>query len=132
MVQFTRMAQSAPVLAIKYFFGDILLGILYFPVWWYGAGLVFMLGWLKRSFTTANRWLNLSIWIKNLFVPMYGERGFSGRVISFFMRLVVLFGKSGAFLVWAFVILGIFFLYLIALPAAIIGIFYHGVGLLMQ
>jgi hypothetical protein len=130
MVQFSHMAQNAGVLAIKYFFGDILVGLLLFPVWWYSSGFAFMLGWVGRSLSSANKWLSLGVWIKNLFVPMYGESGISGRLISFFMRSVIIFGKSFAFLIWTAATLLFFALYLIALPAAVIGIFYHGVGIL--
>lgn len=43
------------------------------------------------------------IWIRNFFVPMYGQHDWSGRIVSFFMRLVVLIGRLIALLVEAFV-----------------------------
>lgn len=34
------------------------------------------------------RGLALDIWLKNIFVPMYGQRDAASRIISFLMRLV--------------------------------------------
>lgn len=67
---------------------DGLRTILYFPVWWYSKGLLkFVSGgwsWIKDFEQT----MGFSIWLKNLFVPMFGQTDIAGRLISFFLRLV--------------------------------------------
>jgi hypothetical protein len=43
------------------------------------------------------------IWIKNFFVPMYGQYDWTGRLVSIFMRIVVLIGRGIALVVEAMV-----------------------------
>jgi len=69
---------------------NFILDILYFPIWWYTAGLkkrgrVFINNVFKLS-----RYLALKILIVNLFKPMFGQYDWRGRIISFFMRLTQL------------------------------------------
>ena len=123
------MAQNAGVLAIKYFFADLLGGVIAFPIWWYTFGLKIMLDWLGRSFKTVNQYTAVSVWIKNLFVPMYGETGFAGRIISFFIRLFMILARGLGFVVLAIMLCAVFALYLAILPLAVIGIIYHLGGL---
>ena len=49
--------------------------------------------------------LSLKIWLKNLFVPMYGQYDLAGRIISFVLRIVVLFYRLVLFVIWVFVLL---------------------------
>ena len=67
---------------------DGLRAVLYFPLWWYGHGFIKMLGGCASQISDFNATLGFSIWLKNLFVPMFGQNDFMGRVISFFLRLV--------------------------------------------
>lgn len=63
------------------------LTIVYFPLWWYTHGLV---RWGKvcvRIIASANAKFAFSIWVKNIFTPMYGQGDFAGRVISIIVRL---------------------------------------------
>lgn len=67
---------------------QIIWEFLYFPIWWYtvgffraGRGILYFLRNQQAS-------LGLFVWIKNLFVPMYGQHDFAGRIISFFIRVV--------------------------------------------
>lgn len=60
--------------------------ILYFPIWWYSFGLY--AAWMRyiASVQSMNRSLGFTIWLKNIFTPMFQQRDISGRIISFFMR----------------------------------------------
>lgn len=78
----------------KIFLIDVILDILYFPVWWYSKGLKNVLLWAGRRIRIANINLSLRLWLTSLFKPMFGERSRSGRIISFFMRLMVLVWRS--------------------------------------
>ncbi|OGL66384.1 hypothetical protein A2856_01680 [Candidatus Uhrbacteria bacterium RIFCSPHIGHO2_01_FULL_63_20] len=122
------MAQSNAGLAIKYFFGDFVGGVVLFPVWWYTRGLMQAGRWAVGAFSSANRTLGWSIWAKNLFVPMYGETEWSGRIISFGVRFTMLIVRGVGVLVWGVGALALFVFYLIAPPLAVIGILYNAVG----
>ena len=63
--------------------------------------------------------MGLSIHLKFLFKPMYAQRDFAGRVISFFARFIQLIFKLVAFLVSILLFLIVFLLW-IALPMIII------------
>ncbi|OGH68441.1 MAG: hypothetical protein A3I29_02060 [Candidatus Magasanikbacteria bacterium RIFCSPLOWO2_02_FULL_44_11] len=79
---------------------EALLDILYFPVWWYSRGFIWVtqsaLDWCR----IGKRRLAPGLWLQNIFVPMYGQYDFTGKVISFFMRLIQIVVRS--------VILGLF------------------------
>lgn len=81
------------------------LDILYFPVWWYSAGAwrAAKNGW--HYFLLGNARLAPGLWLKNLLVPMYGQYDWEGRIISFFMRLVQVIGRSLALFGWLLAVL---------------------------
>lgn len=87
---------------------DFLLHILYFPVWWYTLGLkrAFLFAW--GFFKQGNTTLAPGLWLKNMFVPMYGQRDFQGRVASIFIRLANAIFRGAALLFWLVVCVGMF------------------------
>lgn len=106
-----------------FYLGQIIAGlaydVLWFPLWWYSRGwwelVRKVLGWLADSL----KGLNLAVWLKNLFVPMYGQRDLVGILISVFMRLVQIVFRGLWFLVLA--VVGLFLVILWpALPLVII------------
>jgi len=82
---------------------DFLGSILWFPVWWYTLGLkkLALRFWVGLQYRVSS--YGLRIWIKNMFVPMYGQYDIQGKIVSFFMRFVVLIGRSIALAVEAVV-----------------------------
>lgn len=77
---------------------QVLLAVLYFPLWWYSVGLARV---LKDLFLfLKERWLFIGagVWLKNLFVPMYGQTDFASRLISFLVRLVQIIFRFIAFI----------------------------------
>ena len=68
--------------------------LLSLPVWWYQDGLLWL--WHRSRIFLKNtvRSLNIYVWIRYLFVPMFGENNFSGRIISFCMRCLQIVGRS--------------------------------------
>lgn len=94
------------------------------PVWWYGQGLATTVRALRHAVSDVTKSLELHVWMKNLFVPMYGDTSLTGRAISFGMRLVMIIGRGFAVVVSAIVLSLIFVLYLVALPVVIIGLIY--------
>ena len=88
-----------PVLTvvIKSIFLHSLLSILYFPVWWYTSGLKKRFFGFIKGVVNLFRNLSLKLMFTHLFKPMFGERSRSGRIISFFMRLILLIWRSVLF-----------------------------------
>lgn len=92
--------ENIAVKSINFIFKDIIFDILYWPIWWYSIGLAKAFGNMKDTIAQGNRELALGIWVKNLFVPMFGQTDWQGRLISFFMRLVQIIIRFVAFLFW--------------------------------
>ena len=122
------MAQSNIVLGIRVFFVDLIGGIIKFPFWWYTTGLKIAAGFCFGSI--KNQWLSLGVgvWLRNLFVPMYGETTIAGKIISFFARLAMIVGKSIWFVLWSLILMAAMLLYLIIVPITILNILYHLLG----
>ncbi len=102
--------------------------LVYFPVWWYSSGLGEAVSFALRALRGYSRTLGLSVWVQNLFVPMYGQNDWQSRIISFFMRLVQIIGRVIILAVWSLMILGLLTLYVIA-PVLLISLaLYHLLG----
>lgn len=75
-----------------------------FPFWWYSKGFFSVLRAAMASVFLRQKELALDLWIKNIFVPMYGQYDVAGRIISFFMRLTQIMGRSMALAVWTVIV----------------------------
>ncbi|MBI4599038.1 hypothetical protein HY734_02475 [Candidatus Uhrbacteria bacterium] len=124
------MTSSTPLLAARYFFGDLILDALAFPFWWYGKGFLRIMSWARRALVRRWEGLGLGVWIKNLFVPMYGATDLAGKLISFFLRLAIICLRGIAWAVWACCVACAVGLYLVALPLTIVGFVFHLLALL--
>ncbi len=82
----------------RYIVVDALGSVLYFPAWWYTTGFVSVLGWYHRTLSYQWRSYGFAIWMRNILVPMYGQYDWTGRLISFVMRVVVLIARFFAFI----------------------------------
>lgn len=86
---------------------------LYWPFWWYTKGLsqtaIFCLQSIKESEET----LGVSVWVKNIFTPMFGQYDLEGRLISFFMRLAQIIFRSVALLLWVAFYIAIFIVWIV-------------------
>jgi hypothetical protein len=104
---------------------EAILDIFYFPIWWYSLGLVKAGRWCLGFLQGGAEMFAPGVWIKNVFVPMYGQYDWEGRIISFFMRVFQIIVRSVAMVIWLWITLVIFFGYL-AIPLFIINGFYSG------
>ncbi|MFA5886645.1 MAG: hypothetical protein WC863_02580 [Patescibacteria group bacterium] len=95
---------------------QILGEILYFPIWWYSVGLMLLLKNLVKFWRGQEKALGFSIWLKNIFVPMYGQRDMASRIISFIMRLIQIIFRGAVLLVWFLVVLFILVAWLLSFP----------------
>lgn len=92
---------------------DFLWHLVYFPIWWYTGGVKKTLIFCFNLFQTGNENLAPGLWLRNIFVPMFGQTDWQGRIMSFFMRLVNVIFRFIILAIWFFVVLIIFFLWLI-------------------
>lgn len=93
--------------------------VAYWPIWWYSKGVVFTFHGLRRAFLHQAAHVSVAVWVKNLFVPMYGLRDWQGRLISFFVRLLQIIFRSIFLCIYAVLLLLAFILYIV-LPVAIV------------
>lgn len=98
---------------------QILGEILYFPIWWYTVGLGRVVKNLWRFLLNQEASLGLSIWAKNIFVPMYGQYDLVSRLISLVMRLVQIIVRAVALIFWLLVVGAVGGLWL-AVPLALL------------
>ncbi len=63
--------------------------------------------------------LGFSIWLKNLFVPMFGQTDFAGRAISFFLRIFQIIFK-GLALLGIIILVLVFYIFWLVLPILIL------------
>ena len=92
-----------------------LFGILFFPIWWYSIGFIRFATKMVRFWREEQKALGFSIWLRNIFIPMYGQRDVSGRLISFFIRLFQIIFRGLALLFWALICL-ILLVFCLSLP----------------
>ncbi|MCX6795346.1 MAG: hypothetical protein NT165_01260 [Candidatus Falkowbacteria bacterium] len=82
------MFKKNPLFAFLAAAGEVIFIIIYFPFWWYSIGFVRCLRYLGRFLRERQESLALFVWLKNIFRPMYGQKDFTGRLISFLMRVI--------------------------------------------
>ncbi|MEK7625283.1 MAG: hypothetical protein AAB467_02955 [Patescibacteria group bacterium] len=103
---------------------EAIIDVVYFPLWWYSFGLFKSAKWCLALFLEGNARLAPGIWLVNIFVPMYGQYDWQGRIVSFFMRLVQIIFRGVALLAWSLVCVALFIIWL-GLPLLISYGFYH-------
>ena len=94
-------------------FTDIFIDIVFFPFWWYSLGLAKTVKNLAGFVAGKEKSLALMIWIKNIFVPMYGQRDIQGAIISFFIRLIQIIFRSVILLFWVIIAVALFWLWVL-------------------
>ncbi len=93
--------------------------ILFFPIWWYSLGFIMFTKRIISFWREEQKSLGFFIWLKNIFVPMYRQYDFVGRIISFFMRLVQIIFRGLVLCFW--LIIGILLMFVwLALPLLLI------------
>jgi len=105
---------------------EALLDIFYFPVWWFSFGIKRALLWCVEVFKSGNSWLAPGLWIANLFVPMYGQYDWQGRIISFLMRSVQIIFRLIGLAIWLFFCTVLFIVW-IAWPLVIVSGIYNAI-----
>ena len=86
-----------------------------FPVWWYTTGVVHTGSTLTNGVRYYARSLGIAVWIRNIFVPMYGQYDWQSRIISVFMRSAQIVVRGMGVVVAALIAVVLFALY-VAVP----------------
>jgi hypothetical protein len=84
---------------------DIVWGVFYFPLWWYGAGLIKFMLTLGNFIAEREQAVGFLVWLKNIGKPMYGQRDFAGVLISIFIRLIQIIVRGVIMLFWLAMVL---------------------------
>lgn len=106
------------ILILQRLFLEAVADIFYFPVWWYTRGALHAALWCIGFLKNGNRQLAPGLWLRNVFVPMYGQHDIAGRLVSFFMRAANIFIRSVLLLLWLVVCVAFFAAWL-AIPLVI-------------
>lgn len=114
------MNENLILKSFKFILKEFFFDVLTFPLWWYSSGAQKAFLRMKNSIAFSVDELGVLVWIKNLFVPMYGQYDWQGRLISFFMRFFQIIFRSIGVLIWLVLSLLFFILWLI-LPIFIVG-----------
>ncbi len=107
------------VLVLQRIAVEFVFDVVYFPLWWYTSGLKRVgLGCL-RLMQQANMNLAPGLWLRNIFVPMFGQTDWQGRLTSVFMRAINVIGRGIALVVATIFIIHLF-LFWLALPVFVV------------
>lgn len=122
------MSKPLIVQATKRLLIDTITGVVGFPFWWYTHGLSQFARFVWRMLADYQATLGIVVWVKNIFVPMYGSYDIVGRIISFFMRLAMIFLRGIALIILLIIAFAVVVAYL-GLPILVaLMIFYHALG----
>ena len=121
--------QNVAIKSLRFLFVDVIADVGYFPFWWYTTGLKKAATRLLNTISQADREVALSVWVKNIFVPMYGQYDWQSRLISFLMRVVQIIGRSLVVLGW-FLFSCVMFLCWLVLPIFIVAQILLNLGLI--
>jgi len=113
IIKLNYMITNNFLLSILQVFARFIAGVIFFPFWWYSVGFGRFLTKVFRFWQEEQRILGFSVWLKNIFVPMYGQHDFSGRLISFFIRLFQVIFRGLALLFWALLCLALIIFWLL-------------------
>jgi hypothetical protein len=102
---------------------DLVYGLLRFPVWWYAGGLVMVIVKAWHNLAEANAQLAWTLRGRYLFTPMYGDYSRTGRLISFFIRVLQYILITALLLLVVVLNLIMVIVWIAALPATIWFIF---------
>jgi len=93
---------------------EIVVDLFRTPLWWYQDGLQKMFHWWAYMMRRGNARLGVKLWIRNIFAPMFGQRDWQGRLVSFFMRVVNIIGRGIAYVAWILFITAVLLLWFVA------------------
>ncbi|MCX6781465.1 MAG: hypothetical protein NT003_05140 [Candidatus Magasanikbacteria bacterium] len=97
-------------------FFTLIADFLYAPIWWYTSGVVWIMRNMFGSIQNTARDVGLGVWVKNIFVPMYGQYDAWGRVVSFIVRVANIVARFFWVLIWAIICFAVIVIWFSAPP----------------
>ena len=88
------------LLILQNIFLEMFKDMVYAPVWWYSKGIIFWLKKISNLVKSGNEMFAPGLWAKNIFVPMFGQYDWQGRIISFVMRFAQVVVRGFLLGVW--------------------------------
>ncbi|HLD31659.1 MAG TPA: hypothetical protein VJB37_02070 [Patescibacteria group bacterium] len=92
------------ILVLQRMLLELVVDLLYFPFWWYSGGVKMIMITSGHLWQDGNLQLSPGLWLKNIFVPMFGQTDWQGRLMSIFMRLVNVIIRSFGLLIWTAIV----------------------------
>jgi len=108
------MTLSSAIFDFSKVIGQLFTDLLYFPFWWYTKGLAKVIRWAEKYLAARLQANGLLVWLKNIFVPMYGQTDWAGILISFLTRVVQIIVRSIMMLFWLVLTIIVVMIWLIA------------------
>lgn len=107
---------------------DIIREILYFPIWWYTKGLAMAANFSWQRIKNMEVRLGVKVWVVNLFKPMFGQHDIAGVLISFFMRIFQIIGRTLVLILWTVIMILVFFVWIVLPIFVVLGIILNLAG----
>ncbi len=104
---------------------SLVLEIIYFPLWWYSVGFSRTIKNVWHFWCDQEKLLGFSVWAKNIFVPMYGQYDWAGRLISFLVRLVQIIFRGFVLLIWLILCLAVIIFWLALPPLLLLALIFQ-------
>jgi len=104
---------------IKDLFLDAFYEVIFFPVWWYSAGLKKALVFCWQQVVNGWQATALPILLAAFFKPMYAEKGFAAYLLSFMVRIWQISWRLVFMIIWLALWLLILILWLVLPPYAL-------------
>jgi len=98
---------------------EFILDFFYFPIWWYTDGARRVLMFCVNMIKEVNAMMSPGLWLKNIFVPMFGQYDFQGRLVSVFVRFLNIIFRTIGLLVWVILVIVLFFIWIL-LPMGVL------------
>jgi hypothetical protein len=107
---------------------DIIREILYFPIWWYTKGLAMAANFSWQRIKNMEVRLGVKVWVVNIFKPMFGQHDIAGVLISFFMRIFQIIGRTLVLILWTVIMILVFFVWIVLPLFVVLGIILNLAG----
>jgi|SRR3989344_793465 len=120
-----KISQNIGILTLKFIAFDIIADIIYWPIWWYTRGLKILALYIYHEIIYFENRIGLKIWFANMFKPMFGQRDWQGRFISFFVRFFILIYKLVKFIIWILILLVFLLVWVSIIPLSAYQIILH-------
>ncbi|MFA5128730.1 MAG: hypothetical protein WC445_02050 [Patescibacteria group bacterium] len=122
------MVQKVTSGLIRDVFLDIIREILYFPIWWYTKGLAMAANFSWQRIKNMEVRLGVKVWAVNIFKPMFGQHDIAGVLISFFMRIFQIIGRTLVLFLWTMIMILVFFVWIVLPLFVVLGIILNLAG----